>query len=56
MEPSEITESDKIKLIKRSFRQHKLAIEDARVHPEGRTAIVVDAEPINLDITTTPGT
>lgn len=54
MDPSEIAESDRIKLIKRSFAQHKLAVEDARVHSEGRTAIVVDAEPIDLGVTTTP--
>ena len=30
------------------------AVEDARAHPEGRTANVVDAEPINIEVTTTP--
>ena len=54
MDPSEITESDRVKLIRRSFVQHRLAVEDARVHSEGRTATVVDAEPIDLDVTTTP--
>lgn len=39
---------------KRSFSQHKLIVEDTRIHYERGTARVTDAEPINLDVTTTP--
>ena len=54
MDPSETSENDGIENIKKSFAQHRAAVEDARAHPEGRTANVVDAEPINIDVTTSP--
>ena len=33
---------------------HKQAMKDARLHPEGRTAIIVDEEPFNINVTSTP--
>ena len=54
MDSSETSENDRIRKIKKSFAQHRAAVEDARAHPEGRTANVVDAEPINIDVTTSP--
>ena len=54
MNPFDTPGCDKIKKIKNSFSQHKIAVEDARVHPEGRTAVVVDAELIDTGVTTTP--
>ena len=29
-------------------------MKDARLHPEGRTAIIVDEEPFNMNVTSTP--
>ena len=40
--------------IERSFAQHRIAVENARLYPEGRTVHVVDAEDFNLETTTTP--
>ena len=37
-----------------SFALHKQAVKDARLHPEGRTAIIVDGEPLNINVTSTP--
>ena len=45
---------DKIKEIKNSFSQHKIAVEDTRTHSEERTAAVVHAEPIDVKVTTMP--
>ena len=54
MDSSETSENDRVRNIRKSFAQHRAAVEDARAHPEGRTANVVDAEPINIDVTTSP--
>ena len=54
MDPSETSENDGIGNIKKSFAQHRAAVEDAGAHPEGRTAGVAGAEPINTGVTTTP--
>ena len=54
IDPPEASESDGTRNIKRSPAQHRAAVEDARVHPEGRTASVVDAEPINTGAPATP--
>ena len=37
-----------------SFALHKQAVKDARLHPEGRTAIIVDEEPLNTNVAPTP--
>ena len=47
-------EDQKISRVNESFAQHKIAVEDARLNPEGRTARVGDAEKFDLEATTTP--
>lgn len=37
--------------VERSFAQHRIAVENARLYPGGRTAHVVDAEDFNLETT-----
>ena len=52
--PDSPEEVQRRKDIERSFAQHRIAVENARLYPEGRTAHVVDAEEFNLETTTTP--
>ena len=52
--PCTAEEGQRRRRINLSFALHKEAVKDARLHPEGRTAIIVDEEPLNTNVAPTP--
>ena len=53
MDPSETTESDRAKLVRRSFAQHRLAVE-VQGSTLRKNSSSCRCEPVDLDVTTTP--